>query len=248
MQSLSDDEITKFVERALHQQDRHPYSSIHLGLGETDLLELLHQRLSKRFIESQVNDIFQDLRQQLVARKVSLTTQELHTITRNCTKCQLSVTPELPKWNVTDPTVVVVIDSPSLPADAVATMIDGFKHAGLQSSELCLTYVNRCSVPRKYDESEVANCAPYLHAELQLLNPQLVVCLGLLPASILYGAPLKMKDLRGEVRWLGYWPILTTYSPMYVLKAAQGDRANILEQFQADLTQAKLFIAKNVKS
>lgn len=247
MEEFSEEEITLFVKRALGDHpDKHPFSANHLGLAETDLLQSLHRRLSNRFIESQVNDIFQDIRTDLVARKVPLTLTELHTVTRNCTKCNIASTAELPKWNVTDPDIVVVIESSSLPSDAIGVMIEAFKSAGIQSTQLCLTYVNRCPVQRKYDQNEISNCAPYLHSEIQLLNPKLIICLGNLPASILFGVPLKMKDIHGEVRWLGYWPILSTYSPMYVARSAQAEHSSIVQQFQQDIVQAKKFITKSV--
>lgn len=243
MNEFSEDELTLFVKRALAQSEgNHPFSANHLGLAETDLLQHLHERLSKRFIESEVNDIFQDVRSDIVSRKVSLTLSELHTVTRNCKKCNIPAMAELPKWNVSDPDIVVVIESSSLPSEAVSIMIDAFKHANISSTQLCLTYVNRCPVQRPYEEQEISNCAPYLHSEIQLLNPKLVVCLGNLPASVLFGAPLKMKDIHGEIRWLGYWPTLSTYSPMYVARSAQFQNSNVFQQFQQDILQAKRFI------
>lgn len=249
MEEFSEEEVTLFVKRALAaSEESHPFSANHLGLAETDMLSILHQRLSKRFIESDVNDIFQDVRAELVSRKIPLTLSELHTVTRNCRKCALSSTAELPKWNVVDPDIVIVIESPSLPGDAIAAMIDAFKFAGIASSQLCLTYLARCPVPRKFEEKEITNCAPYLHSEIQLLNPKLVVCLGNLPVSALFGVALKMKDIHGEIRWLGHWPILSTYSPQYVARAAQTDGSSVVQQFRQDIVHAKQFITKSLPS
>lgn len=249
MDEFNEEEVSSFVKRVLSQADgSHPFSANYLGLAETDLLAALHERLSKRFIESEVNDIFQEARTDIVSRKVSLTLTELHTVTRNCKKCSIQAPAELPKWNVTDPDIAVVIESPSLPADAINVMIEAFKTAGIQSSQLCLTYLNRCPVQRKYEDQEITNCAPYLHSELQLLNPKLIVCLGNLPVSILFGVLLKMKDIHGQVRWLGYWPILSTYSPMYVARALQAGQPTVVQQFQQDITNAKNFITKRATS
>jgi uracil-DNA glycosylase family 4 len=249
MEEFSEEEVTLFVKRALANSDSsHPFSANHLGLAETDLLSILHARLSKRFIESEVNDIFRDVRTELTSRKVPLSLQDLHTVTRNCNKCTISATAELPKWNVVDPDIVVVIDSPSLPGEAIAIMVDGFKSAGISSGQLCLTYLNRCPVARKYEELEIKNCSPYLHSEIQLLNPKLIVCLGNLPSSVLFGLPLKMKDIHGQIRWFGSWPILSTYSPLYVARAAQTENSSVVQQFQQDIVHAKQFITKSVPS
>lgn len=244
MEELSEEEISAFVESVLSNKQPHPFANNYIGLGESDLLEIVHNKLSKRFIESQVNDIFQEARKDIVSRKISLTLKELHTVTRNCNKCKISSTAELPKWNTENPDVVVVIDSPNLPQEAVSIMVDAFKVAGIQSQQLCLTYVNRCPVSRKYEETEIFNCSSYLHSEIQIMNPKLILCLGLLPSSVLFGVQNKLKDIRGDVRWLGYWPIITTYSPMYVSKSISLDNKSILDQFHQDIKLAKTFISK----
>lgn len=249
MEEFSEEELTLFVNRALSKsEDKHPFSANHLGLAETDILQHLHERLSKRFIESEVNDIFQDVRSDITSRKIPLTLNELHTVTKNCTKCKISSSAELPKWNVESPDIVVIVDSPSLPSDSISIMVDAFKAADISSSQLCLTYVNRCPVQRKYEEQEISNCTSYLHSEIQLLNPKLIVCLGALPASVLYGTPIKLKDIHGEIRWLGYWPILSTYSPMYVARAVRADMISVREHFQETIVRAKKFISKNSDS
>ena len=116
------------------------------------------------------------------------------------------------------------------------------KDAGFDSTKVCLTYVNRCPVKRKFTNQEIFNCSPYLHLELQLLNPKLILCLGGLPASVIFGTNIKMKDVRGSVTWLGYWPILTTYSPMYVLKSSSFDQNSIAEHFENDILNAYNFL------
>jgi hypothetical protein len=68
-----------------------------------------------------------------------------------------------------------------------------------------------------------------LHTEIQLLNPKLIVCLGGVPSSVLFGTDIKIKDIRGQIMWLGYWPILTTYSPNYVLKYVTNEVLKILQ-------------------
>jgi uracil-DNA glycosylase len=73
-----------------------------------------------------------------------------------------------------------------------------------------------------------------------LLNPKLILCLGATPASVLFGSQIKIKETRGNIMWLGYWPILVTYSPMYILKSG----GNTPEHFSIDIKQAYDFIHK----
>lgn len=240
-------ELQSLIDEALLQSNSsHPFvpSNLHLGLAETNLFEVLHERLSNKIIESQLNEVFRDVRVDLLSRKVSTTLKDLHTVTKNCNKCAIQSNAELPKWNITNPDVVVIVDSPSMSSQAVEIMIQAFKKAELSSEILCLTYVNRCPVKRKYENQEVLNCSPYLHTEIQLLNPKLILCLGGTPASVLFGTDIKIKDVRGRLTWLGYWPIITTYSPSYVLKSLSLENSNTvpLEHFENDIFQVQNFL------
>lgn len=240
MTEFDESELQQLIEYALNENSSD--SSHYLGFGETDLLEILYQKLSYKVIGSELSDIFSDLRKDILSRKVSLSLKDLHTITKNCKKCSIDSSVELPKWNSENPDILVVIESPSLPPDAISLMVNCFKKVGLSSDTLCLTYVNRCPVKRKYENSEIINCVPYLHSEIQLINPKLVLCMGGLPSSVIFGKEVKIKDFRGRINWLGYWPILSTYSPSYVLKSNQYD------QFETDLQQALSFVSNLQKA
>lgn len=249
MDEFSEEELSQLIDEALSEnKSAHPFGNItsYLGLAETDLLSSLHERLSKRFVGTYVNDIFQEVRGDLLSRKIPTSLKDLHTITRNCRKCSIDSNAELPKWNTESCDIAIVVESPSLSSDAISLMVESFKKAGFSSDQMCLTYVNRCPVKRKYENKEVINCAPYLHLELQLLNPKLILCLGSIPSSVVFGTDIKIKDVRGKITWLGYWPILTTYSPQYVLKQSSQEIGSsvALEHFQNDIFQAYDFAIK----
>ena len=76
------------------------------------------------------------------------------------------------------------------------------------------------------------------------MNPKLILCMGALPSTVLFGTDMKLKDTRGEIIWLGYWPILTTYSPQYVIKSSSFDSDSVSDHFINDLHTAKKFITK----
>jgi len=246
MEEFNELELQKLIDFALSNTDSsHPFgnSGTYLGLAETDILSLVYSRLENKMAISQMTELFHDIRNDILSRKISTNVRDLHTITKNCDKCKLNSTPELPKWNVKDPDVVIILESPSVSPEAITLMIDAFKSAGFNSDQLCLTYVNRCPIRRKFENQEVTNCSPYLHLELQLFNPKLIICLGGLPSSVLFGTQIKIKDVRSSITWLGYWPIVSTYSPMYVLKSG----GNIPNQFCADIKQAYDFVASKSK-
>jgi uracil-DNA glycosylase family 4 len=245
MEEFSEEELNQLISEALSKDpvSANPLvpSGNYLGLAETDLMESLHVRLSKKIIESDLLEIFKEVRKDILTRSKKLTLHELHTVIKNCNKCSIESSSELPKWNVKNPDIAIVVDSPSMQQDAVNLMIDAFKDAQLTSEQLCLTYVNRCPVYRKYESQEVLNCTPYLHSELEILNPRLIVALGGTPASVLFGSTIKMKESRGQIKWLGSWPILATYSPTYSIRSGEYS----VESFKNDIKQAKQFLGEH---
>lgn len=243
MEDFDELDLQKLIESALAQKpNQHPFGSseAYLGLAETDILSTIYSRLENRMSISEITQLFHDIRVDILSRKISTNIKDLHTVTKNCRKCKIDTVPELPKWNVENPDVAIVVDSPSISPEAITLMVNAFKESGFSSDQLCLTYVNRCPLRRKYEEQEIINCSPYLHLELQLLNPKLILCLGSTPASVLFGSQIKIKESRGNIMWLGYWPILVTYSPMYILKSG----GNTPEHFSIDIKQAYDFIHK----
>ena len=241
-------ELNSLIEEALSSSEKdHPFSpksGLYLGFGETDLLQTLYNNLSTTVNESSLVKAFKDLRTDILSRKASFKITDLHTVVKNCKKCEFQgVVPELPKWNVDNPDVLFVIDSPNIQQESVNFFLKSLKDAEFKSSNVCLTYVNRCPIRNKFSNQEIINCAPYLHTEIQLMNPKLIVTLGSLPASVLFGLELKIKEYRGNINWLGYWPILSTYSPAYAVKAGQ----LVCDQFLSDIKTAHTFVYKEEK-
>ena len=234
---FNQEDLDSLIKEALSAPSNplHPKSGLHVGFMETDMLELLNNHLSNKLPESAIAEIYQDLRVDLLSRKSNNQLKDLHTVILNCKKCEIQQTsPELPKWNVKDPDVLFILDNPSLDQESVNFFLSSLKEANFDSTKVCLTYVNRCPVKRKYTNQEVFNCSPYLHHEIQLLNPKLIVTLGSSPLVSLLGLDVKLKEYRGNLLWLGYWPIIPTYSPIYAIKNGQ----NLQDQFISDIKSA----------
>jgi DNA polymerase len=234
---FNQEDLDSLIKEALSAPSNplHPKSGLHVGFMETDMLELLSTHLSNKLPESAIAEIYQDLRVDLLSRKSNNQLKDLHTVILNCKKCEIQQTsPELPKWNVKDPDVLFILDNPSLDQESVNFFLSSLKEAKFDSTRVCLTYVNRCPVKRKYTNQEVFNCSPYLHHEIQLLNPKLIVTLGSSPLISLLGLDVKLKEYRGNLLWLGYWPIMPTYSPIYAIKNGQ----NLQDQFISDIKSA----------
>ncbi len=243
---FSETELNSLIQEALSSKEPKliPKSGMHVGFMETELLEIVYNNLTGSIHDSALTELFKNIRSELLSRKVNYKIKDFHTVTKNCNKCALSpIKPELPKWNVINPDVLFIIDSPSMQTETVNLFLKLLKDSNFTSNKVCLTYVNRCPVKRKFTNEEVLNCSPYLHTEIQLLNPKVIVTLGSLPAYVLFGNEIKIKEYRGNITWLGYWPIITTYSPAYALKAGQ----LAIDHLLSDIKTAYTFINKEDK-
>ncbi len=86
-------------------------------------------------------------------------------------------------------------------------------------------------------------CAPWLEAELALVDPDVVVCLGSVAAKSLLGKDFKVTKERGVVieRELVHGPMsfVATVHPSAILRRKGADRATDFGAFVADLRVAR---------
>lgn len=95
-----------------------------------------------------------------------------------------------------------------------------------------ITNVLKCRPPanRNPEPAEVAQCAPYLKRQVELLQPKIILALGRFAAqSLLQGSvpdieKIPLGKLRGRVyHYLGV-PVVVSYHPAYLLRSL-GDKA-----------------------
>jgi uracil-DNA glycosylase family 4 len=214
-----------------------------IGFMETKLIENIYNSLEEKLSHSKFLEIVQDARIDSVANTNKLIITDLHTVTHNCRKCSFSeITPNLPKWNVTSPDVLFIVESSSMDQQASALFVSALKSAGFSSDKVCLTYLLRCPI-KSYEQQYVDNCLQYLHTEIQIMNPRLICPIGANVLSSLFGTELKIKDYKNKITWLGSWPILPLYSLHYVLKSGESAQSS----FQSDMIQAYQFCYKKIK-
>ena len=91
--------------------------------------------------------------------------------------------------------------------------------------------------------SHIRACLPWLEAEVKLVDPALIVCLGATAARALLGSSFRVTKQRGEVLELatpvGDRPVLTTVHPSAVLGATGDDRDEAFAGLVADLRTAR---------
>ncbi len=83
-----------------------------------------------------------------------------------------------------------------------------------------ITNIVKCRPPqnRKPLPDEVASCIPYLHRQLAIINPKVIVAMGGTAAESLLGVRKSLGDLRGKVHTYGAIPLIATYHPAALLR------------------------------
>ncbi|MDP2761004.1 MAG: uracil-DNA glycosylase [Sideroxyarcus sp.] len=81
--------------------------------------------------------------------------------------------------------------------------------------------VVKCRPPanRTPTADEVATCLPWLHQQIALIQPKLIVALGKTAATALLGREATLGSLRGMAHDYQGTPLIVTYHPAYLLRS-----------------------------
>ena len=81
--------------------------------------------------------------------------------------------------------------------------------------------VVKCRPPgnRNPEPLEAAQCEPYLHRQIELIQPKLIVALGKVAAVNLLKRDAAVASLRGKVLEYQGIPMIVTYHPAYLLRS-----------------------------
>ncbi len=83
-----------------------------------------------------------------------------------------------------------------------------------------ITNIVKCRPPqnRKPLPDEIAACIPYLHRQLELIRPKVIVALGGTAGEALLGVRKSLGELRGKVHTYNGIPLIVTYHPAALLR------------------------------
>jgi DNA polymerase len=90
----------------------------------------------------------------------------------------------------------------------------------LTREEVFICNVLKCRPPNNRDPEplEVAACSPYLHRQLELIRPKVIVAMGRPAARALLGTNASLGELRGRVHRYRGIPVIVTYHPAALLR------------------------------
>jgi len=81
--------------------------------------------------------------------------------------------------------------------------------------------VVKCRPPgnRNPEPGEAAQCEPYLHRQIVLIKPKLIVALGKVAAVNLLKRDAAVASMRGKIHQYQGIPLIVTYHPAYLLRS-----------------------------
>ena len=145
---------------------------------------------------------------------------------------------------------------------AAGKLLDqALEQVGIDRSEVYVTNVvkhfswvpqerGKRRIHKKPRDSEINACRPWLDAEIAVVKPNVMVCLGATAAQAVLGKDFRVSKHRGELIHSPLAPYVTaTVHPSSILRAQDDEsRRAEMEAFVNDLKKVKTWIAKSATS
>jgi DNA polymerase len=118
---------------------------------------------------------------------------------------------------------------------------------GYNREDVFITNVVKCRPPNNREplKEEAAACLPYLHRQIELLSPKVIVCLGKVALNNLLGTSHSMGRIRGHSLSFNDIPLIPTYHPSYILhKKEKEEISQAKREVWEDMQKVLTIIAK----
>ena len=175
-------------------------------------------------------DLDADARGAVIAR---MDWAELKTTVAACTACGLRKTCSRTVFGVGDEQAdwLLVGEAPGAEEDArgepfvgqAGKLLDAMLAGiGLQrGDDVYIANVLKCRPPgnRNPETPEVAQCAPFLRRQVELIRPRLILAMGRFACQTLLDTDNSISSLRGRVHRYQGVPLIVTYHPAYLLRS-----------------------------
>ncbi|MGA3162924.1 MAG: uracil-DNA glycosylase [Verrucomicrobiota bacterium] len=124
---------------------------------------------------------------------------------------------------------------------------------GLQRADVYIGNILKCrpDTPgqtagnRKPTANEMATCIPYLHEQIDLIRPKVIVALGATAVEGLLGKTLGITKLRGTWKTYRGTPLMPTYHPAYLLRnQAMSEKRKVWEDMLAVMEKLEMPISE----
>jgi uracil-DNA glycosylase family 4 len=113
-------------------------------------------------------------------------------------------------------------DAQGLPfVGQAGTLLNGILEAiEVPRDSVYITNIVKCRPPqnRKPLPDEIAACIPYLHRQLEIIKPKVILALGSTAAEAMLGVRKSLGELRNKVHTYNGIPLIVTYHPAALLR------------------------------
>lgn len=156
---------------------------------------------------------------------------ELYERSRGCTQCRLASTRTRFVFGEGNPQarLVVIGEAPGADEDAQGRPFVGrsgqlldkiLLAVGFRREEVFICNILKCRPPQNRNplQDEIEHCLPWLAAQLELINPDMLLLLGRVAANTLLDNTLSMGAMRGKVMRWNHFDCVITYHPAALLR------------------------------
>jgi uracil-DNA glycosylase len=100
------------------------------------------------------------------------------------------------------------------------------KAMGFAREDVYIANVVKCRPPnnRNPEPDEIAQCSPFLYAQIASIKPKVIVALGKFAAQTLLGMETPISRLRGRFHEMGDTVVMPTFHPSYLLRTPAAKR------------------------
>ena len=102
---------------------------------------------------------------------------------------------------------------------------------------------------RKPTPDEMATCIPYLHEQIDLIRPKVIVALGATAVDGLLGKTVGITKLRGNWQTYRGTPLMPTYHPAYLLRnQAMSEKRKVWEDMLAVMEKLGVLVSEKQRN
>ncbi len=162
--------------------------------------------------------------------------RELAASVKSCRGCELHTTRKQAVFGVGDPqaNLLIIGEAPGADEDRqgepfvgrAGQLLNAMLFAiGLCREDIFIANILKCRPPGNRDPhvNEMRCCEPFLHRQIELIQPKLILSVGRISAQSLLKCDTPVGRLRGQIHRYGEQqiPLIVTYHPAYLLRSPE---------------------------
>jgi len=163
---------------------------------------------------------------------------DLNNCIKSCMECGLGKTRKNFVFGVGNPNadILIIGEAPGADEDEQGEPFVGragqllnkmLEAIDIKRSDVYIANIIKCRPPnnRRPTNEEINECEPYLHKQIELIKPKIILALGLTAVNSLLKMEFKMSDIRGNLLDYRGIKLIITYHPAALLRNPAWKRA-----------------------